>query len=784
MPEIAGHFQTTAVGWVITLVTLVLAATTPIMGKLGDIYGKKLVMLSASAVFAVGCLIAAVAPSFELFLVGRGLQGAGMGILVLAYGLIRDVLPRELVPVAVGFIATGMGASTILGPVIGGYLIDHFGYASVFWAQLAHVTVAGVLVALLVPESTLRTKSRLDVVGALILAVGAFVLLFGIGKASTWGFADVRTLGTVLGGAAILAAWLLYERRPAEPLVDLELLLHRPVAKTLTASALVQFVLISHSMLIPMFVMTDRSLDLGYGFGRTALGVALFTIPTGIASMIAGPVGGYLSRRTGPALVLVAGAGALAVGSAMLAFMHDTTGQLIAGQIVMGLGLGAASSALPNLIMGTVPATSQGIAAACSTCSGRWAARSAASWPSRSSPSQACWWPPSKMPMYLETGYVYAFGALAVAGALAAVVGLSLHTNRTQSAPGSSALVDEPAQPVAIGHSPRWARGRLARAHGVRPAPSERVRRRNRDILDNSRIRPGGLANVTADAAAVRRHLTGGRASRTAAPNERSTMSVRSSALNLADIFEAVVDAMPDREVLVCRRPAPHPRRARRACRTVSAHHLIAAGVRPGDHVGMHMRNSVEYVETLLAVEDPGRPGQRQLPVHRRRAALPLRQRGADGRHRRRGVRRPDRGRGPGLPDPAARAGRSGSPPRHPPPGWPPWSRPSPTTGATSTPLPEQGFPESQQRRPVHHLHRRHHRHAQGRDVAAGGLLPVRPGGRQPSGDGTTRSVAVAGTRQERRHLAELPAHRAADARRGECTRCSSACFMGATRRC
>ncbi|SDE54231.1 MFS transporter [Rhodococcus tukisamuensis] len=452
LPEIAGHFQTTAVGWVITLVTLVLAATTPIMGKLGDIYGKKLVMLSASAVFAVGCLIAAVAPNFELFLVGRGLQGAGMGILVLAYGLIRDVLPRELVPVAVGFIATGMGASTILGPVIGGYLIDHFGYASVFWAQLAHVTVAGVLVALLVPESTLRTKSRLDVVGALILAVGAFVLLFGIGKASTWGFADVRTLGTVLGGAAILAAWLLYERRPAEPLVDLELLLHRPVAKTLTASALVQFVLISHSMLIPMFVMTDRSLDLGYGFGRTALGVALFTIPTGIASMIAGPVGGYLSRRTGPALVLVAGAGALAVGSAMLAFMHDTTGQLIAGQIVMGLGLGAASSALPNLIMGTVPATSQGIAGGMLNLFGSMGSAIGSQLAVAILTVPGVLVAASKMPMYQETGYVYAFGALAVAGALAAVVGLSLHTNRIQSAPGSSALVDEPAQSVAIGH--------------------------------------------------------------------------------------------------------------------------------------------------------------------------------------------------------------------------------------------------------------------------------------------------------------------------------------------
>ncbi|MFC4603969.1 MFS transporter [Rhodococcus kronopolitis] len=448
LPEIAGHFQTTAVGWVITLVTLVLAATTPIMGKLGDIYGKKTVMLSASAVFGLGCLIAAVAPNFEIFLVGRGLQGAGMGILVLAYGLIRDVLPRELVPVAVGFIATGMGASTILGPIIGGYLIDNFGYTSVFWAQLAHVAVAGVLVALLVPESTLRVKSRLDIVGALILGAGAFVLLFGIGKATTWGFFDTRTLISVLGGLVILGGWLLYERRPAEPLVDLTLLFHKPVAKTLAASGLVQFVLISHAMLIPMFVMTDRALDLGYGFGRTALGVALFTIPTGIASMIAGPVGGHLSRRTGPALVLVVGAGALTVGSLMLAMMHDTTAQVILGQIVMGIGLGAASSALPNLIMGTVPATSQGIAGGMLNLFGSMGSAVGSQLAVAILTVPGVLVAANHLTQYQESGYVYAFAALAIAGGLAAALGLSLHKHRLD-ADALVAADDAPAEVAA-----------------------------------------------------------------------------------------------------------------------------------------------------------------------------------------------------------------------------------------------------------------------------------------------------------------------------------------------
>lgn len=147
LPEIAKHFGTANVGWVITIVTLVLAASTPLVGKLGDIYGKKRMMLVSAAVFGAGSLLGALAPNFELFLVGRGLQGAGMAILVLAYGLIRDILPPSIIPVAVGFVATGMGASTILGPIIGGYLIDHFGYTGVFWAQLLHVAVVGIAVA-------------------------------------------------------------------------------------------------------------------------------------------------------------------------------------------------------------------------------------------------------------------------------------------------------------------------------------------------------------------------------------------------------------------------------------------------------------------------------------------------------------------------------------------------------------------------------------------------------------------------------------------------------------
>ncbi|NMM83850.1 MFS transporter [Rhodococcus sp. SRB_17] len=423
--EISAHFATSNVGWVITIVTLVLAAATPVVGKLGDIYGKKKMMVVSAGVFAVGSLIAAIAPTFEIFLLGRGLQGAGMAILVLAYGLIRDIMPPSLIPVAVGFVATGMGASTILGPIIGGSLIDHFGYTGVFWAQLIHVIVAGAAVAFLVPETTLRTPAKLDVVGALILGLGAFVLLFGIGKAADWGYTSMEAIVTVGGGIAILIGWVFYERRPAEPLIDIDLLKLPAVAKTMAASGFVQFVLVSHSMLIPMFVMTDPDLGFGYGFGASALAVAVYTVPTGVVSMISGPVSGHFSKKYGPAPMLVLGGIGLALGSVLLATFHDSAWELVLGQMVMGFGLGTASATLPNLMIRTVPAETQGIAGGMLNLSGSMGSALG------SQLMIAILAVPGVMlvghaSQYQESGYVYAFLTLSVIGAGAAVMGVLL----------------------------------------------------------------------------------------------------------------------------------------------------------------------------------------------------------------------------------------------------------------------------------------------------------------------------------------------------------------------
>lgn len=358
LSEIAATYRTTHVAWLVTAVTLVGGVSFAFFGKLGDVLGKKRVVLGCSAVFILGSVVSALAPSFGVLIAGRAMQGVGITTLALVYGLVRDILPRRVVPVVLGVMGTGMGASMVIGPFIGGYLIDELSFRGVFWFQAVYLLIVGSLVFLVVPETPLRKNSvSLDWKGALLLGTGALALLLGIGGQSSSG--SWSTVAGIAVGVVLLGAWLVYEHRLAEPLIDLGLLKQRKVSATMVGSFVVQFVLATDAMLLPLLVMTPASA--GYGFGATALEVAKFMAAGGVAAMVAGLVAGALARRTGAAVPMGVGAIAMTAGSASLALFHDTETQVMLAKVVFGIGLGACSASLPNLIVESVPATEQGV---------------------------------------------------------------------------------------------------------------------------------------------------------------------------------------------------------------------------------------------------------------------------------------------------------------------------------------------------------------------------------------------------------------------------------------
>ncbi|WP_432168420.1 MFS transporter [Streptomyces sp. bgisy031] len=360
--EIATHYQTQQVGWVFTSLTLVGAVAGPVMSKFADIHGKKKVMLVGALGGIAGGLIAALAPNFPTLLVGRSLQGLMLPLATLSYSLMRDILPKRWLAFAASLTVGGTGVVTISAPFIAGYFVDEHGFRSVFWVLvvLSVIAFAGLLA---VPESKVRTRSRLDWTGVVLLGAGVALALVGLSEASTWTWSSPKTLGCIFGGLAVLLLWVIVERRTREPLVDLKLVSQRPVLTTIVVAGLAYGAVGAYTTILPMMAMTPRALGGDYGFGSTAMELTLFTVPAGIATCVPSFIVGLYMRRIGARLPAVAGSLIMAAGATYTAFSHSEKWQVLLGFTVLAAGASLAYAAVPNLVIEATPVDQQAITA-------------------------------------------------------------------------------------------------------------------------------------------------------------------------------------------------------------------------------------------------------------------------------------------------------------------------------------------------------------------------------------------------------------------------------------
>ncbi|MFI0467628.1 MFS transporter [Saccharopolyspora sp. 5N102] len=354
LANIRSAFDTQAVGWTVTVVSLVALATQPLLAKVADMFGRKRTIAVAAAVFAIGSMIAALAPNFGVLLVGRALQAPGMAIVPAAYGLIRDGFPRRYVPIAVGAVNTGFGMSAIIGPFVGGFLVQRFDFRAVFWFCLVFVVVLAPLALWLVPERRRPVRRRLDITGSLLFGAGVGILLLAISQASSWGLVSLGALGCVLAAALLLWLFIVHEKRTAEPLIAPKLLTGPAVRWTLLATAGGGFVLGGHGYLMPLLVQAPL---IAGGLALGPMAVAMLLLPQGVLGAVAGPLGGALARRRGPRLTMLVSLGAFTVGTALAALLNDHAGQLVLASIAMGCGFGLYFVSASNLIIEAVPAS-------------------------------------------------------------------------------------------------------------------------------------------------------------------------------------------------------------------------------------------------------------------------------------------------------------------------------------------------------------------------------------------------------------------------------------------
>ncbi|HKG64932.1 MAG TPA: MFS transporter [Solirubrobacteraceae bacterium] len=346
------------VAWTLTGYLLAAAVCTPIFGRLGDMFGKRRLLVISLSVFAGGSIVSALAHSLELLVAGRVLQGAGGGIFPLCFAIIRDEFPRERVSSSIGLISATFGIGGGAGLILGGVLVDNASYHWIFWLGAAMAAVAAVLTQVLIPESPNRSPGRIDVRGALVLALGLTLPLLAIARANEWGWGSARTLLLLAAGVAVLAGWVALQKRTEQPLADVALLARPPVLMTNIATLLVGFGMFGSFILIPQLAESPEST--GYGFGLDATGAGLLMLPGALMMLVAGPFAGVLVRRFGGKLPLALGAFISAAALAAMGLDHGTQGAMIAWNIVLSIGIGLAFAAMPNLIFDAVPMSETG----------------------------------------------------------------------------------------------------------------------------------------------------------------------------------------------------------------------------------------------------------------------------------------------------------------------------------------------------------------------------------------------------------------------------------------
>ena len=367
LPEIQREYGADAASaaWILTGYLLAASVATPIVGKLGDLFGRGRVLTLVLLVFAVGSVVCALAPSLGVLVAGRVIQGVGGGIFPLAFGIIRETFPPERVATAIGGISATFGIGGGAGLVISGVIVDHVAYEWIFWLALIVVIPAAVATHRFVPESPIKSPARIDWGGAALLSGGLVALLVAVSEGNTWGWESPAFLGLIAVAAILIVTWIRYEARHPEPLVDMRMMRDRPVLTTNLTALLIGFGMFGSYILVPQFVQVPISS--GFGFGASVTTAGLFMLPSALVMLVAGPISGLMGSRYGSKLPLLIGT-TLACGSfLMLAVWHSTHLAIYIATALMGLGIGFSFAAMANLIVEAVDQSQTGVATGMNT---------------------------------------------------------------------------------------------------------------------------------------------------------------------------------------------------------------------------------------------------------------------------------------------------------------------------------------------------------------------------------------------------------------------------------
>ncbi|MFC9787284.1 MFS transporter [Rhodococcus sp. NPDC127528] len=340
--------------WVITATLVAGAVCVPITGRLGDLYGKRRMLLVCTVPLIAGSMMCALATSVLPMIAGRALQGMGMGLIPIGISALRDLVPRERLNSSIALMSASMGIGGALGLPIAAAVTQNTSWRVLFWgAAVLSVVIAG-LIWKVVPATPVDPDAgRFDPIGAVGLGIGLVCLLLGVSKGAVWGWTSGTIVGLLVAAIVVLLAWGWWELRTGDPLVDLRTTARPQVLLTNVAGLVVGFAMYAQSLILPQLLQLPEST--GFGLGQSMLAMGLWMAPGGLVMMALSPVGAKLSSTRGPKVTLFVGALIIAIGYASSMLLMGSAWGLMIVAAICGAGTGFAYGAMPALIMSAVP---------------------------------------------------------------------------------------------------------------------------------------------------------------------------------------------------------------------------------------------------------------------------------------------------------------------------------------------------------------------------------------------------------------------------------------------
>ena len=352
------HISVDDVAWVVTAYSLSSVVLMPLYGRLGDYWDKKGIYLLGVGIYALGSILCALSLNFGWLLAARLIQGiGGSGLNPLGMAIIAEVFPRERRGVAYGIWHSAAGAASSIGPLLGGVLIDAFGWHSIFWAVgLVAILGLGVAAWFIPSFSVQAAKKSFDLPGALLLVLGTGLLLLAAGRGAAWGCVSAPTLGLILGSFIAFLGFGLVEAGTPHPFVPLGMFARAEFTFTCASSGLRMFVIAGSTFAIALFLQEVE------GLSPSRAGVLL--LPSYLLLFLGILLGGRLSDRWGSRKPAALGMGMDTVAMLLLGFLRRDIPQwypaLSMG--IHGLGAGLALAPYSRTVAMTFPGAQVGIA--------------------------------------------------------------------------------------------------------------------------------------------------------------------------------------------------------------------------------------------------------------------------------------------------------------------------------------------------------------------------------------------------------------------------------------